>query len=120
MPELHPGPEVSLGMLETQLRELGLAYNAGYFLTTVDGHWVLSVSDENYQRWQERFGSAESEQDSDADEESEEEESTEDDAAEDDAGEDADAEAPAKGAAKTPAKGKTTTRRASGSKTRGR
>lgn len=105
MPELHPGPEVSLGMLETQLRELGLAYNAGYFLTTVDGHWVLSVSDKNYQRWQERFG-AESTEDDDG-EESDEEESTEDNAAADET------EAPAKGAAKTPAKGKTTTRRTS-------
>lgn len=56
MPELHPGPDVSLGQLEAQLRELGLAYNVGYFLTTVDGQWVLSVSDEDYQRWQDAHG----------------------------------------------------------------
>jgi len=56
MPELHPGPDVSLGQLEAQLHELGLAYNVGYFLTTVDGAWVLSVSDENYQRWQDAHG----------------------------------------------------------------
>lgn len=117
MPELHPGPEVSLGMLETQLRELGLAYNAGYFLTTVDGHWVLSVSDENYQRWQERFGADESTED--GDDEPDEDEADEDESDEDESTED-DAAAPAKGAAKTPAKNKTTPRRASGSKTRGR
>lgn len=59
MPELHPGPEVSLGMLEAQLRALGLAYNVGYFLTTVDGHWVLSVNEENYKRWQQSQGGGE-------------------------------------------------------------
>lgn len=61
MPELHPGPEVSLGMLEAQLRDLGLAYNVGYFLTVVDGHWALSVNEENYKRWQEAKGVQDSE-----------------------------------------------------------
>jgi hypothetical protein len=58
MPELHPGPDASLGALEAQLRELGLDYNVGYTLTTVNGQWVLRLSDENYQRWQEAHGRA--------------------------------------------------------------
>jgi hypothetical protein len=56
MPELHPGPDVSLGQLEAQLRDLGLRFNQGYYMTTVNGEWVLAVSEEDYKRWEKANG----------------------------------------------------------------
>lgn len=65
MAELHPGPDVSLGQLEAQLRNLGLRNNQDFFYAKLGGEWALTLSDENYERWQAAHGGAESEQDTD-------------------------------------------------------